>query len=286
MSNWKTRRLIYSVADRLDYVHLKPRSNSPLGLFSKYDGNIIGGGLLGAGMALSGSCPGTLLAQIGAGVQTGVFALQGAVLGGILWTGFLSKMAQDSKERAGTKVEASTLPEELGLSRAATVALMESMCIGIVAGTTLYGRHAPEPRILGALGGLFIAGAQLFSILTRRTMMGVSGSYEDLGKYFWWVSSGGSSTKSGNGNIIFATGVFAGAWGLARLLPDLVSGPILEVSPPLAIVGGALMVIGSRMAGGCTSGHGISGMSLLSTSSVITIASAFAVGGTVASLML
>jgi uncharacterized membrane protein YedE/YeeE len=40
--------------------------------------------------------------------------------------------------------------------------------------------------------------------------------------------------------------------------------------------------VGSRMAGGCPSGHGISGMSLLSISSVVTIASAFGAGAVVA----
>lgn len=38
------------------------------------------------------------------------------------------------------------------------------------------------------------------------------------------------------------------------------------------------MIFGSRLAGGCTSGHGISGMSQLSISSVISVAAMFAGG--------
>ncbi|KAL6862791.1 hypothetical protein ACO1O0_003029 [Amphichorda felina] len=278
---------IYSVAERLGYVSLKPRSNSPLGLFAKYDGNIIGGALLGAGMALSGSCPGTLLAQIGAGVRSGLFTLQGALLGGIIWSGFLSRAVKARNEKAGTRTDTSTLSEQLGLSRCTTVTAFEMACIAFVATTTLLATPASEPKILGAVGGLLIATAQLISIVTRRTMMGVSGSYEDFGKHFWSLLGGAdSAARPGFGNMVFAAGMCAGSFALAKAVPELVGGPVTEISPVLATVGGAIMVIGSRMAGGCTSGHGISGISLLSTSSVITIASAFAAGGAVASTLL
>lgn len=256
-------------------------------MFAKYDGNIIGGALLGTGMALSGACPGVVFAQIGAGVRTGLSALQGAILGGIVWTGFLSKTIKDHNEKAGIKSEVSTLSEQVGLSKAATVTLFEAACIGFIASTTLYTLPASEPKVLGAVGGLFIGTAQLISLLTRRSMMGISGSYEEVGKYFWWLLGGAdSNSRPGHGNIVFATGVLAGAWGLAQVAPELVAGPIAEVSPALATIGGALMIIGSRMAGGCTSGHGISGISLLSTSSVITIASTFAAGAAVVSSFL
>ena len=39
---------------------------------------ILGCGLLGVGMTISGACPGTLLVQIGAGVTSAYFALFGA----------------------------------------------------------------------------------------------------------------------------------------------------------------------------------------------------------------
>lgn len=275
---------MYNIAERLEYVSLKPRSNSPLGLVAKYDGNILGGALLGAGMVLSGACPGTLLTQVAAGVQTGYFALLGASLGGIIWTGFLSNAIKKHNAEKGIKSEISTFENQLGLSRAATVVLFQIICAGAVAVTTAYAPRAPEPKVLGLVGGLLIGGAQLFSIITRRSMMGVSTSYEEIGSWFWWLFNAGSTSegKPGYKNIIFASGLVGGAYTLARLMPELVDGPTVDISPLLATLGGAAMSIGSRMAGGCTSGHGISGMSLLSTSSFITIASAFATGGLVA----
>lgn len=49
----------------------------------------------------------------------------------------------------------------------------------------------------------------------------------------------------------------------------------------VSFAGGVLMAFGARMAGGCTSGHGISGTSQLSVSSWISVA-CFFVGGVVA----
>lgn len=234
-------------------------------------------------MALAGACPGTMLVQISAGVRTGLFTLSGAILGGIIWTGFLSKAVKSHNDKNGIKCDVATLNNQLGLSKPATIALFEAICIGIVVSTTLYTSKAPEPRILGFVGGLLIGSAQLLSIITRRSMMGISGSYEEIGKYFWWLVGGADAkAQPGYGNILFASGVAAGGWVLAQLMPEFVRGPVTEVSPALAATGGALMILGSRMAGGCTSGHGISGISLLSTSSIITIMSAFAAGGAVA----
>jgi uncharacterized membrane protein YedE/YeeE len=51
------------------------------------------------------------------------------------------------------------------------------------------------------------------------------------------------------------------------------------------VVGGVLLTIGSRIAGGCTSGHGISGMSLLSVSSFISVGAMFAGGMGLAAIL-
>jgi len=48
--------------------------------------DIIGGLLLGAGIALAGACPGTLLAQVGAGYRDAIFTLLGGVAGVIAFS--------------------------------------------------------------------------------------------------------------------------------------------------------------------------------------------------------
>ena len=54
---------------------------------------------------------------------------------------------------------------------------------------------------------------------------------------------------------------------------------------PLAFVAGFIMLFGARIAGGCTSGHGISGMAQLSAGSTLAVAAMFT-GGILAATLL
>jgi uncharacterized membrane protein YedE/YeeE len=51
-------RIAIIVARRYALSTCAPRSPSSINLFGSYDGNVIGGLLLGAGMTLTGACPG------------------------------------------------------------------------------------------------------------------------------------------------------------------------------------------------------------------------------------
>jgi hypothetical protein len=51
-----------------------------------YAADIVGGLLLGAGIALSGACPGTTLAQIGAGYRDALFTLIGGLFGAVAYS--------------------------------------------------------------------------------------------------------------------------------------------------------------------------------------------------------
>jgi uncharacterized membrane protein YedE/YeeE len=54
---------------------------------------------------------------------------------------------------------------------------------------------------------------------------------------------------------------------------------------PLAFVGGFIMLFGARVADGCTSGHGLSGIAQLAVGSIIAVAAMFAGGIATALLM-
>ena len=53
-----------------------------------YKADIIGGLLLGVGIALAGSCPGTLFAQLGVGYKDAFVTLAGALLGAFTFSSF------------------------------------------------------------------------------------------------------------------------------------------------------------------------------------------------------
>jgi uncharacterized membrane protein YedE/YeeE len=59
----------------------------------------------------------------------------------------------------------------------------------------------------------------------------------------------------------------------------------LGARAPVAFLGGFVMLLGARIAGGCTSGHGISGMAQLSLGSTVAVAAMFA-GGILAAFAL
>ncbi len=95
--------------------------------------------------------------------------------------------------------------------------------------------------------------------------------------------------------LVFAVvaGAFLAAWSggelTGRFLPELWQNRFGSDSHLLrtivAFAGGILMAFGARMAGGCTSGHGISGAMQLSIGSWIA-AICFFVGGIVAAMLM
>ncbi|KAK4225097.1 hypothetical protein QBC38DRAFT_369521 [Podospora fimiseda] len=260
---------------------LSPRPASPINLFSIYDGNILGGLLLGTGMMLSGACPGTVLAQLGVGVKSGFYAFAGAAAAGVVWSAGLGQYLKSREKKAKEiqiqqdKKELVTVQELLGVSKPVVLLGLESMFLGIVYLAAKYTVPGPEAKIPPPVGGLLIAASQLFSLVLRKSLLGTSTSYEEVGG---WVL-GGKLMPEKYKTMLFSAGMIGGAAILSRLVPAFGEVTEVAVSPVSAALGGFLMILGSRMAGGCTSGHGISGISLLSVSSFFTVAACFFAGG-------
>ncbi|RDA95019.1 hypothetical protein CP533_2122 [Ophiocordyceps camponoti-saundersi (nom. inval.)] len=262
--------IICCIMQELCHVEIAPRRASPLGLFT---GNVIGGALLGVGITLSGSCPGALFAQLAVGKRTAWITLAGAVTGAVVWTSHLRRLVPvTGPDWPGT--------ERFALSKFKTMLLLQTVCLAVVAMTP-----TPRGRANGAVGGLVIGLAQLVSLLTRRSMLGASGSYQEVAVLLRRIAGGSKDSPDGHGQkLAFASGAVAGAWLLLRKVPSLTVNTTSEPPALLAFIGGCLMLVGATMAGGCTSGHGISGIALLSPPSVVTMASVFAAGASVAPL--
>ena len=62
------------------------------------------------------------------------------------------------------------------------------------------------------------------------------------------------------GQMSFVVGVMGGARVLKGFVPAEAGEVDMAVGFGRSMVGGFVMIFGARMAGGCTSGHGISGM--------------------------
>jgi uncharacterized protein len=74
-----TGALVLAALHGFGYVKLVPKA-------ALYSADIVGGLILGAGIALAGACPGTTLAQIGAGYRDAIFTLIGGLCGAVAFT--------------------------------------------------------------------------------------------------------------------------------------------------------------------------------------------------------
>ncbi|KAH7313634.1 YeeE/YedE family protein [Stachybotrys elegans] len=279
-----TSGIIVSTLQISKLTNLSPRRYTTIGLFADFDGNIAGGLLIGAGMALSGACPGTVLAQVGAGIPSGLPALSGAVVAGTMWSGFLKEWLQHQASPPCSKAEgrSKTVDKLLGIRPVAATAALETIFVTVVLGLLSLNQKPIGGLVSPVVGGLFIGAAQLVSIMLRKTTLGVSTAFEESGQCL--LSLRGSRTPKAQ-NILFAVGVTLGAWLLSTVSPQANPATAVVVPTTHSVLGGFVVVIGALIADGCTSGHGISGTSLLSVSSLITTAAMLAGGIIVAGLM-
>lgn len=74
-----TGAVVLAALNGFGYVKLAPKA-------AMYYADIIGGLILGAGIALAGACPGTTLAQVGAGYRDALFTLVGGLAGAVAYS--------------------------------------------------------------------------------------------------------------------------------------------------------------------------------------------------------
>lgn len=111
----------------------------------------------------------------------------------------------------------------------------------------------------GLGGGLLIGLATAMHLLLNGRIAGLSGMLKTV-----------SSLGTDEGAVL-STGYLIGAFGAALAVSVLWFVPTVTVttSLPALVISGLLVGIGVSYASGCTSGHGIAGMSRLSVRSIL-----------------
>ncbi|PBP20194.1 YeeE/YedE family protein [Diplocarpon rosae] len=270
------------LANKYNISSCSPRTPATVNLFSPFDGNILGGTILGFGMALTGACPGTLIPQLIAGVRSGPLVLLGGLLGGILYSRFGKPLLGKVQDRS--LMVKPTVFQMLEMKQGNATAIYEALCLVVIGSLTHYFPDEQSRLVSSVAGGMLIGLSQGASLLFTGGTLGISGAYEQLGDLFWWVGQfaleGRKKPRPSFRATFFALGTVLGSWGLFNYLQLTSPSSELGIGSFRAVFGGILLTFGSRIAGGCTSGHGISGMSQLSVASIITVTSMF--GGGVA----
>ena len=109
--------------------------------------------------------------------------------------------------------------------------------------------------IWGLVGGLMIGSAGAFYLLVNGRVMGASGII------------GGLVDRSGWSTWLERAAFIAGLALIPALIRPIYTVPVLTYvtdNLPAIIVAGLLVGIGTRVANGCTSGHGVCGISRFS----------------------
>lgn len=123
--------------------------------------------------------------------------------------------------------------------------------------------------IWGLAGGLMIGSAAALFLLVNGRIMGASGVL------------GGLVDGTGRGNLAERAAFVAGLVLVPGLLALALGGAATHLTPNLGLViaAGLLVGLGTRLANGCTSGHGVCGISRLSLRGIVATVFYLLAGG-------
>ena len=272
--------ILLSIEIGLGYAswHVKPILLAGIG---------IGGLIFGAGMAILGYCPGTLPVSLGEGSMDALVGIIGGICGGIVYTLIqpsvqamlgpdLGKISLYSATGGGSLYY--ILVFAFGLALVAVAFLLNKM------------ERKKNYNWLYAGIGLAVLNCIVFLSSVTNRVIGASTSYPYLGDLLTGITDNeyfASTVKSGTWELIFLAGAMLSGLVLSFIRKDFKIKLIhsgwskTEGKTPAkrilwAFVGGFIMLVGARMAGGCTSGHVISGGMQIAVSSLLFGAFVFA----------
>lgn len=109
------------------------------------------------------------------------------------------------------------------------------------------------------LGGILLGIASATFILFNGRILGISG-----------ILGGLLTTQKGDTSwrVFFLLGLLAAPVSLFVLAPGLIGSPRIEAGNVTIVIAGLLVGLGTRYGSGCTSGHGVCGLSRLSPRSL------------------
>ena len=245
-------------------------------------GGILTGGIIfGIGMAILGYCPGTLAISIGEGSLDALIGLIGAMAGGVVYTVLVPSikwiLVPDFGPIALKSVVTGSAP---------VFYLLVLISGGILIGIAFWLNKIEKTKDFKWLySGIALAvlTSVIFLTSTTNRVLGASGFYPYLGDLITGTTD----------NEYYKSIAISGHWEMIFLIGALLSGLILSLIRKdfriilihdnwkkykgksnlkrivWSFVGGFLLIIGARLAGGCTSGHIISGGMQLALSSYL-----------------
>lgn len=251
-------------------------------------GIIIGGLIFGVGMAILGYCPGTLAISLGEGSLDALTGIIGGLFGGLIYTILLPSISGILGPNLGTI----SLYSLIGGNQVVFYILV--LLIGVVFIAASFWLNKIEKtkdyKWLYAGIALAVLDAVVFLTSTTNRPIGASSTYPYLADLLAGVTQNeyfGKIQKPGSWELIFLSGAFLSGLILSLFRKDFKITLIHENWKKYkgtssgkriiwSFIGGFILIFGARMAGGCTSGHVISGGMQLAVSSLVFAVFVFA----------
>lgn len=131
----------------------------------------------------------------------------------------------------------------------------------------------PASWLFALVGGALIGAAAALLFVTHGRIAGISGVLGSLLP---------PAARDRDWRLAFLGGLLAAGLVSSLVAPSLVGASVRSL--PLVIVAGLLVGFGTRLGSGCTSGHGVCGLSRLSIRSLIAVAIFMTTGALTASI--
>ena len=250
-------------------------------------GIIIGGIIFGTGMAILGYCPGTIPVSLGEGSLDALIGLIGGLVAGVVYTLLAPALSTLTGPDLGS-LSVRTIMSESNAAFYFVTFFLGALITGIafLLNKMEKGRNL---RWLYSGIGLAILTSFIFLTSTANRVLGASGTYPYVGDLIAGTTDNAyfkGIAPSGNWELIFLTGAFLSGLVLSLIRKDFRLTLIHENWRKYkgnsnagriiwAFVGGFLLIFGARLAGGCTSGHIISGGMQIALSSYLFTAFVF-----------
>jgi len=242
-------------------------------------GLILGGLLFGTGMAILGYCPGTLAISLGEGSIDALIGIVGGLIGGVVYTLVLPFI----QPLLGPDLGTITLTSLTGTNTIFYILLFSIGSLFILASFWLQkiDKNKDERWIYSGIA-LALLNLIVFSSYMTNRPIGASTTFPYLGDLLTNLTNNDYYSKiktPGNWEMIFLFGAFISGIVLSLIRKDFKirllhenwikhKGSSYQKRIIWSFTGGFILIIGARMAGGCTSGHILSGGMQLALSSL------------------
>ncbi len=251
-------------------------------------GIMLGGFIFGIGMAILGYCPGTLIISLGQGSLDALAGLAGGLFGGWIFTELYPSMQSVLGPDWGN-ISVSGLIGGQALF-VIVVILIAAVLLFTAFRLNRRSENPKDKRWLYSGIALAVLNGIVFLKIGQNRPIGASTSFPYLADSLTCSTANEYFTKietPGNWEMIFLLGALLAGFVIAKMRGEFKftlihsnwqkyrsSSKVTRIT--WAFFAGLILIFGARMAGGCTSGHVISGGMQLAASSLVFGAFVFA----------